>query len=72
MSLASEGSVNGEIFRMSRGAHLKDLNVRGPIGAVAAAVALDVFEPLNVRLSIAVHFTVELDVTSHDRCGVGW
>lgn len=72
MSLASEGSVNGEVFRMSRGAHLKDLNVWGPIGAVAAAVALDVFEPLNVRLSVAVHFTVELDVTSHDRCGVGW
>lgn len=51
--------------------HLKDLDVRRPIRAVAAAVSLNMFEPLNVRLSVAVDLTVELDITTHHCCGVG-
>lgn len=54
------------------GTNLKDLNVGGPIRAVAATVAFYVFKPLDVRLGIAVYFTVELDVTAHHCCCVGW
>lgn len=53
-------------------AYLKDLNVWGPIRPVAASIPLNMFEPLNVRLGITVHFTVELDIVSHHCCGVGW
>lgn len=54
------------------GANLKDLNIGGPIRTVAATVALYVFKPLDVRLGIAVYFTVELDVTAHHCCSVSW
>lgn len=52
--------------------NLEDLHVRRPVRTVAAAVPFDVFEPLNVRLGVAVDFTVELDVAAHHCCGVGW
>lgn len=52
-------------------ANLEDLNVGSPIRTVAAAVPFDVFEPLNVRLSVAVNLAVELNIVAHHRCGVG-
>jgi len=52
--------------------NLEDPNVGRPIRTVAAAVPFDVFEPLNVRLCVAVDFTVELDVAAHHCCDVGW
>lgn len=44
--------------------HLQDVDVGNAVGAVAAAVHLDVFQPLDVRLGVAVNFTVELHVAA--------
>lgn len=52
--------------------NLEDSNVGCPIRTIAAAIYFYVFEPLNVRLGIAVDLTVELDVAAHHCCGVGW
>lgn len=51
--------------------HLQDVDVRHAVGAVAAAVHLDVFEPLDVRLSVAVNLAVELHVAAHHHRLVG-
>lgn len=45
--------------------HLQDVNVGSAVRAVAAAVDLDVFQPLDVRLGVAVDLTVELHVAAH-------
>lgn len=45
--------------------HLQDVDVGGAIGPVAAAVHLDVLQPLDVRLRVAVNLTVELHITAH-------
>ena len=52
--------------------HLQDVNVGNAVGAVAAAVDLDVFQPLDVRLSVAVNLTVELHVAAHHYRLIGW
>lgn len=45
--------------------HLQDVDVGGAVGPLAAAVHLDVFQPLDVRLRVAVNLTMELHVTAH-------
>lgn len=52
--------------------HLQDVDVGSAIGAIAAAVDLNVFQPLDVRLGIAVDLTVELHVAAHHYRLVGW
>lgn len=52
--------------------NLEDLNVGCPVRTVAAAVSFYVFEPLNVRLGVAVDLTMELDIAAYHCCGVGW
>lgn len=47
-------------------------NERRPIRTVKAAIDCNVFEPLNVRLGVAVDLTEELDIASHHCCDVGW
>lgn len=51
--------------------HLEDLDVGRAVGAVAAAVPLQVLEPLQVWLGVAVDFTVQLHVAAQPRRGVG-
>lgn len=45
--------------------HLQDVDIGNAIRAVSAAVHLDVFEPLDVRLSVAVNLTVKLHIAAH-------
>lgn len=51
--------------------HLQDVDVGHVVGAVAAAVHLDVFQPLDVRLGVAVNLTVELHVAAHHHRLIG-
>lgn len=39
---------------------------------MAAAVDLDVLQPLNVRLRVAEHFALKLHVAAHHRGAVSW
>lgn len=50
---------------------LEYLNIGRSVRAVAAPVPLDVLEPLNVRLGIAVDLTVQLDIGADHCCGIG-
>lgn len=50
--------------------NLEYLNIGRSVGAVAAAVPFYVFEPLNVRLGVAVDLTVQLDISADHRSGV--
>lgn len=51
--------------------HLQDVDVGNAVRAVAAAVDLDVFQPLDVRLGVTVNLTVELHVAAHHHCLIG-
>lgn len=52
--------------------HLQDVDVGDAVRAVPAAVDLDVFQPLDVRLGVTVNLTVELHITAHHHCLIGW
>lgn len=52
--------------------YLKNVDVGDVIGPILASIHLDVFEPLDVWLSITVHLTVELDITAHHHRLIGW
>lgn len=47
------------------------MDVGGAVGPVAAAVHLDVFQPLDVRLGVAVNLAVELHVAAHHHRLIG-
>lgn len=47
------------------------MDIGGAVGPVAAAVHLDVFQPLDVRLSVAVDLAMELHVTAHHNRLIG-
>lgn len=51
--------------------YLQDVDVGGAVGPVAAAVHLDVFQPLDVRLGVAVNLAVELHITAHHNSLIG-
>lgn len=52
--------------------HLQDVDVGNAVGAVAAAVDFDVFQPLDVRLGVTVNFTVKLDIAAKHHRLIGW
>lgn len=52
--------------------HLQDVNIGDAVGAIAAAVDLDVFQPLDMRLGVAVHLTMKLHVAAHHHRLIGW
>lgn len=45
--------------------YLEDDDIRLPVGAELAPVDLDVLQPLDVRLRVTEHFTLELHVAAH-------
>lgn len=47
------------------------MDIGGAVGAVAAAVHLDVLQPLDVRLGVAVNLAVELHITAHHHRLIG-
>lgn len=55
-------------FVLINSSYLEDADVRQAVRAVAAAVDLDVLQPLDVRLRVAEHFALELHVAAH-HCG---
>jgi len=64
--------ITGSNLRPATAAHLQDVDVGNAVGAVAAAVDLDVLQPLDVRLGVAVHLAVELHLAAHLHRLIGW
>lgn len=56
----------------SRRPYLEDAHVGQTVRTHAAAVHLDVLQPLDVRLGVAEHLAHELHVASHHRRAIGW
>lgn len=52
--------------------YLQHSDVGVSVGAVAAAVLSDVFQPLDVRLGVAVDLADEAGVLPNVYSGVGW
>lgn len=52
--------------------YLEDADVRQAVGTLAAAVDLDVLQPLDVGLRVAEHFALELHVAAHHCGAVCW
>lgn len=52
--------------------YLQDVDVGNAIGAVATAIDLNMFQPLDVWLGVAVNLTVELHVAAHHHRLIGW
>jgi len=52
--------------------HLQNVDVGNAVGAVTAAIHLDVFEPLDVRLGVAVNLAMKLHVAAHNHGLIGW
>lgn len=55
------------MFFLINSSYLENADVRQAVGTVAAAVDLDVLQPLDVRLRVAEHFALELHVAAHHR-----
>lgn len=68
-----KSSLTGSLRRVNdeRRTHLQDVDVGDAVGAVAAAVDLDVLQPLDVRLGVAVDLAVELHVAAHHHRLIG-
>lgn len=59
-------------FLLINSSYLEDADVRQAVRTVAAAVDLDVLQPLDVRLRVAEHFALELHVAAHHCGAVCW
>lgn len=57
--------------KWERRLYLEDVDVGGAIGPMPASIHLDVFEPLDVWLSITVHLTLKLNITAHHHRLIG-
>lgn len=52
--------------------YLENADVRQAVRTLAAAVDLDVLQPLDVRLRVAEHFALKLHVAAHHCGAVCW